>query len=890
MVIARDQIVDLHAALDREGKLSWEVPAGRWTLLRLGHTCTGVENAPAPATGRGLECDKLSRAGVEANFGGMVRQLIADSPSLAGKALAATHVDSWENGSQNWTGLMREEFRARRGYDLLPFLPVVTGRVVSGLEVSERFLWDLRRTVSELVVENYAGHLHELAQAHGLRFTIEAYGGPCDDLPYGGQADEPMCEFWMGGGAFETCKGMASAAHIYGKPIVGAEAFTAADQERWRDHPGSIKGLGDRAFCDGVNRFVFHRYALQPWTEDRRPGMTMGPWGLHYERTQTWWEQSRPWHEYLARCQYLLRQGLFVADLCYLQAEAPPQGFVGHTRLGYDWDECCAEAVLTRFAVKNDHLVLPDGMSYRVLVLADGRVMTPPLLRRLKKLVESGATVLGPPPQRSPSLSSYPKCDEEVQALAAELWGDCDGQRITEHRFGRGRVVWGVAPEQLLAKSGLVPDFTSDSGLRYIHRRAGETELYFVANPRSQALKTVATFRVAGKVPEFWWPESGRIERAPMFEERNGTTSVLLPLGPSGSVFVVFRAPSRKADPIVAVRRDGEELWSVAQKPAARFVVQKALYGVLTDPARTRDARERVQRLVDGGETSFQVARLAAGDDPAFGIVKTLTVEYRVGDLSASVSGTDPETVTLVPPIKTGRPAELRTAVNARVRLEAWEPGNYECTTASGKTRRVAVPPIASPQEITGSWSLRFPAGWGAPDQVGLDRLVSWHEHPVPGVKHFSGTATYTRTIAIPGELLGKDRRLYLDLGKVAVMAEVTLNGRALGLLWKAPYLVDISPVARPGNNALEVKVTNLWINRMIGDEQLPEDSDRNPDGTLKSWPRWLLDGQTSPSGRHTFTSWRLWKKDAPLQESGLLGPVTLRSTRQALVTAGPAW
>ena len=329
MRIDRSKIVTLTQQMTSEGRLAWEVPSGKWTIVRFGHTCTGVENAPAPASGRGLECDKLSKQGIEANFAGMMAKLAADTAIGTGRAtsgLVATHIDSWENGSQNWTAKMREEFQHRRGYDLLPFLPVMTGRVVDTLETSERFLWDLRQTISEMVIENYAGHMHELAAAHGMRFTVEAYGSPCDSLPYAGRSDEPMGEFWTPSGAIETCKTMASAAHVYGKKIVGAEAFTSGDQEKWREHPALLKALGDRVFCEGINRFVFHRYALQPWDDQRVPGMTMGPWGQHYERTQTWWEWTPAWHTYLARCQYLLRQGLFVADVCYVQPEAPPQG------------------------------------------------------------------------------------------------------------------------------------------------------------------------------------------------------------------------------------------------------------------------------------------------------------------------------------------------------------------------------------------------------------------------------------------------------------------------------------------------------------------------------------------------------------------------------------
>ena len=202
----------------------------------------------------------------------------------------------------------------------------MTGRVVDSLEASERFLWDLRKTISELNNDNYAGRAAELAHQHGMKLSIEAYGsGMFDDISYGGRADSPMGEFWIGGGAIETLKDMASAGHVYGRNIVGAESFTAVTEvAKWMNSPQTIKSLGDTAFCEGINRFVFHRYAMQPWL-NRVPGMTMGPWGIHYERTETWWNQTGPWHEYLARCNYLLRQGLFVADICYLADGRRPQ-------------------------------------------------------------------------------------------------------------------------------------------------------------------------------------------------------------------------------------------------------------------------------------------------------------------------------------------------------------------------------------------------------------------------------------------------------------------------------------------------------------------------------------------------------------------------------------
>jgi len=303
------------------------------------------------------------------------------------------------------------------------------------------------------------------------------------------------------------------------------------------------------------------------------------------------------------------------------------------------------------------------------------------------------------------------------------------------------------------------------------------------------------------------------------------------------------------------------------------------VYGVLGDPARTRDVREKVQRIVDGGEISFEVARLAAGDDPAFGVVKTLVVEYTVGGRRVKVTGTDPDVVVLDDPAEAGRAAELGRDGEGRLCLKAWREGTCEVRWASGRARRVEVAAVPPPVEIAGPWEVRFAPGGGAPARIILDELVSWNEHGDPGVRHFSGAATYRGTFRVPDGMPGPDRRLTLDLGRVQVMAEVRLNGKDMGVLWKPPYAVDVTDAVRAGENALEVKVVNLWINRMIGDEELPEDSERRENGTLKKWPDWLQEGKSSPTGRFTFTSWRLWKRGDPLQESGLLGPVVLRAS-----------
>ncbi|MGH9599433.1 MAG: glycosyl hydrolase, partial [Terracidiphilus sp.] len=428
-------VLDLSDRMEKTGRLAWDAPQGQWTILRLGHTTTGVPNHPAPAGGLGLETDKLSRKATEVQFEALMGRIIQMIGPLAGKTLVSTHIDSWEIGSQNWTPAFRADFKRLRGYDLLPYLPVFMGQVIDSLEVSERFLWDLRKTVGDLLTENYAAAMRDIAQKHGLRLSIEGYAGePDSNLVYGGQADEPMSECWSWGrfAESETVGEMASAGHVYGRNIIGQETFTANSKEKWLGHPAVVKDIGDWTFCEGINRFVFHRYAMQPWTNPHyAPGMSMGPWGLHYERTQTWWHLSRPWHEYVARCCYMLRQGDFVADVCYLQAEGDPQRFSlpgsvpGNParRPGYNYDACPPEVVLAGMEFKDSFLTLPGGMKYRVLVLPDSPTITPQLLGKIQTLVDAGAIVTGPRPQKSPSLSGYPHCDHEVQRLAEELWG-----------------------------------------------------------------------------------------------------------------------------------------------------------------------------------------------------------------------------------------------------------------------------------------------------------------------------------------------------------------------------------------------------------------------------------------------------------------------------------
>jgi len=748
--------------------------------------------------------------------------------------LTMAHIDSWEVGSQNWTPGFHEDFLKRRGYDPIRYLPILTGRPVESRETTERFLWDLRRTVADLLLENYAGHMREICNQHGLSLSIEAYGdGPYQDVAYAGRVDVPMCEFWTGAPAWSDqlesyCKEMASAGHIYGKPIIAAESFTSgAVSGKWQNHPFSLKPLGDQIYTLGTNRFVFHRYSMQPWL-DRKPGMTFGPFGLHYERTNTWWEQSRAWHTYLARCQALLQRGQFVADVACLGSEGSPQIFPKRDSAeptippGYDFDDVPAEVILDQATtVRDGRVVLASGMSYQVLVLPPGRTMTPALVAKIKDMVAAGATVVGPPPIQSPSLADYPHCDTEAQRIAAEVWGDCDGESITENHFGKGKVMWGKPLLEVLAGLDSPPDFACKNvavgeQIRYIHRADHGEDLYFVASAFPEAKRFQCTFRVKGKKPELWWPATGQIEPIAVYEEAGKSTVVPLALDPYGSVFVVFRQASQP-ERVVSVRRDDVEISGVAPKPIPAIQLQH-------------------------------------------------------------------------------KPVVVTLSGNAGYHIEVSHPGKYELKTASGRKLSVEVPSLPDPLEIKGPWELEFPKGWKAPERVTLERLISWTDHPHPGVKYFSGTGTYHRRFELPAGFAAPDRAWYLDLGRVAVIAEAKLNEHDLGILWKPPFRVDITEALQTGPNELTVNVVNLWPNRLIGDDMLPPDCDWIPNDqpgnpvppthgwVLARWPQWLLEDKPSPTGHVTFAAWKLWFKDDPLMESGLLGPVQIVPTARRMV------
>ncbi|MCC6490656.1 MAG: hypothetical protein IT364_24435 [Candidatus Hydrogenedentes bacterium] len=777
------------------GTLRWDAPAGRWTILRFVCTNNGQTLiAPSPNSD-GLLIEFLDPEATRMHFQYMLDRVGVTPENAAELGLKYFEVDSMElEPGIQWTEDFVDFFRTQIGYDPTPWLPVLAGWTIRNADESGRFLYDYKKAVSELLILSHYTTGSEILKKYGMQLGGEAGGPgppiwatcPVDALKALGNVDVPRGEFWIRHRNMFLIKEISSASHIYGKPIVDAESFTT--WRRWKDSPFIFKQAADRAFCEGLNRITFHGFAHSP-EEAGFPGRAYHA-GADINPRVTWWEQSRPFMDYLARCSYMLQQGAFVADVCYFYGDQAPNFYPefhdvpGKPLLeglgrGYDYDVVNSDVILNRMSVQDGRITLPDGMSYAALILRDQAHMPLEVLEKLESMVKEGATIIGPKPETVPGLLEHEAKSRRLQELAASLWGPCDGRSVTGNSYGKGAVYWGVTPRDVLGKAGLIEDFryssvSGEPGLDYIHRRAGGADVYFVRNPSTAWSRAECVFRVTGKIPEEWSPDTGAIRRLWTYAPHEGGMRVPLDLPPGGATFIVFRP----------------------------------------------------------GE----------GQNPA--------------PVVASVTG------------PSGAPsAEVVACDHTGVAIHAWVDGAYRVALVDGTRTDVEVRGIAGPQTVQGAWEIHFPENWGAPPMAVFDSLHSWADDTDEGIKYFSGKATYKKVIQVAPALLESGRRLYLDLGAVADLAEVRLNGKPLGILWKEPFRVDITDAAVAGDNALEVDVTNMWINRLAGDLLLPEEQRFCKTNDV---PRNKDIGGDEP--------WRA-------QLAGLLGPVRLTSAR--VVRAG---
>jgi hypothetical protein len=779
-VIAPDKIIDLTKNLKPDGTLDWNVPAGDWTVVRMGRRNNGAGTRPAPKVAEGCESDKFDAKAIDFHLSKFVGVLLEKiGPRAKKHGLTNLHMDSWESGAQNWTASFLDEFKKRRGYDGKPFILTYTGRAVEGLEKSERFLWDVRLTAQDLLLENHAQRVKQYAHKHGLSLSIEPYAmNPAGDLDLGAVADIPMGEFWKTNHAElrERRDGLleepdthysvfeaASIAHVMGKPVVAAESFTA--NGGLECDPWSLKNLGDWAFSAGINRIFFHTYAHQPLGPDYKPGFTLGPYGVHWHRNQTWWPMVGAFHRYLARCSEMLQQGVTVSDVLYLTPEgaphiflAPPTALEGAVfnpdKKGYGFDGCSPRILIERAEVKDGLIAFPGGTSYRVMVLPQVQTMTPALLAKIRNLVKAGATVVGNPPLKSPSLSGYPACDTEVQTLAKDLWGSLEAPAgPTKRSYGKGTIHWGgpLSPANpsplypdydqtagILKSMGVVEDFTATGPVRYGHRRTADRDIYFVSNRSGAPIKADCRFRVAAGNPELWNPVTSERRALPQFERKDGTTIIPMEFDAFQSFFVIF-----------------------------------------------------------GGK----------------------------GQVPASTDAKN-------------------------------------------------FPELKPMQEISGAWDVAFDPKWGGPEKITFDALQDWSKRPESGIKYYSGIATYRKTFPVSA-LPSPVSKTYLSLGTVCDMARVKLNGKDLGVVWCAPWQVEITDALKSGENQLEIEVANRWPNRMIGDKQPADANAREVQA-----PPGFLGGKKIKTGRYTFSTHNPYNAKMQLLPSGLLGPVTISTTK----------
>lgn len=783
LCVPLNKIIDLTAKLEADGHLNWKAPKGKWTILRIGHTSTGHTNATGGG-GKGLECDKFNPVAVKLQFDSWYGEALKKAgPEISAKVLTELFMDSWECGSQNWSSLFASEFKKRRGYNMMPYLPVMTGVPVQTAEISENFLYDLRTTIAELVIDQFYKPIAAMAREKGVNFAAENVAPTMvsDGLMHFKTVDVPMGEFWLNSPTHDKPNDMADAisgAHIYGKKIIQAEAFTTLRMD-WSEHPGNMKILLDRNYALGINKMVYHVFAHNPWI-DRKPGMTLDGIGLYFQRDQTWWKPGKAWVNYAERVQTLLQQGNPVVDIAVFTGDEIPRRAVLPDRLvpvlpgifgkdvvanerirlmntgqplrvkpmgvnhsanmadpenwvnplhGYAYDSFNPD-VLSTAVVKDKKVVFASGASYAILVIPGKMAMDPnyqymnfETVKQLLALVKAGATVLlNEKPLYQSGLKQVP--ETEFKRIVDDLW--------KPGRKGEGFVHIGPFKDDTFKSLNLERDlFVADAGqisyaryIAYTHRKTDRKDIYFVANQLDSVRLLDFSFRITDlkTAPELYDPVSGKRWKAGDWSLRDGRLELQVKLEANASLFVSF---DRNAEPA---------------KPVA-------------------------------GKANFTV----------------------------------PQTV----------------------------------------------------QTLTDNWNVSFDPAYGEPSKsVFFKGLSDWSSSADSLIKYYSGTAVYTKTFEFKGN---KTAEIYLDLGKVANLADVKVNGVSCGIVWTPPYRLDISNAIKEGENELSIAVSNTWANRLIGDQRLPENK------------------------RITWTTapYKLSLEGKPLLEAGLLGPVTIQTPKK---------
>jgi len=802
----KDGVLDLPASASA---------AGSWRVLRVGYTTTGKCCAPAPGNVRGLECDKLTKKGLDAHWPHMPLKMIT-APGGEG-TVSVSIVDSWEVGGQNWTERFPEEFRRLRGYDIRPWLPAMAGYVLGTAGETAKFLFDVQRTVSDLMAENYFDYFAEKCHALGVKSATESYGGPFDSLRCFAAADVPTGEFWLGRDPHGSPRLAASAGHLNGRAQIGAEAFTTEAKEgRWQITPHEFRVNGDRGWLDGISQLVYHSYLQQPFL-NVKPGFSLDRHGTQFNRNTTWWPEGKWWARYVHRGQYLLQSGRPQADLLVLAGDSCPNNcvYLGPvTAAGYSYDYCGA-GDLRKLAVRDGGVAMPGCRAYPVLWLGEDAYLTCATLRKVKELLAAGARIAAKRAAGSPSLSDDPA---EWKALDAELWSG---------KYANLKPA--TSALKALETFGVRAPVEAFGGLKALRRVIEGRDFYFVVNTRETPFDGAVSFAGRGR-PERWDAKTGAIDPLPWYADEAGRVKTRLALRADESVFVSFRDPAPGETPKAA--------WDGPVPAYADVKIVRARYEARDDAALGVDVTAALRALVASGTNTFTVkTRLLKTRDPASNRYKVLKVEWTAD----------------------GAP---RTSVFQEHREASF-----------AVLRKPVCPAPKVLADCSADWTVTSFAGVCAPSAPrAFPRLSGWNESTDEALRYFSGRAVYEKTVRAPVQ----NGPVALDLGDVRELVNVTVNGRFLGCLWEAPYRVDIpADLLAQGTLALRLEVVNTWPNRMIGDAKARAAGAAEPRSPF-GVPQWVLeDKPDSGTGIYTWASWlKGWTATDEPRPAGLLGPV----------------
>jgi hypothetical protein len=857
-------VTNLTKCIDADGRLVWDAPAGAWTVLRLGHQNWGAKNGPAPKEATGWECNKLDRIGADTHFAGYIGRLSGRGGAVHGK-LDAMLMDSWECARQTWTEGLDKTFEERNGYAMDKWMPALFGWVVDDPEQTARFLCDWRCLLSKLVVEEFYGRMAKHAHDNGLECQFETAFGDvlCGDImEYYKYADTPMCEFWtpreesyVGSFNFKPVRPTVSAARMYGKRRVAAESFTSF-QLTWDEKLRDLKYVANLHLAEGVTHLIFHTYTHNPRTDWLPPGTSFGSGiGTPFLRGQTWWKHMPEFTAYLARCEEMLEDGRPVSDVLWYIGDE-----LNHKPLenapfpaGYRYDYCNPDALLSRVSVEDGCWQTPEGISYRVLWIPDCVRMRPETAERLAKLTaRGGVVVLAKLPQGLATLEGGEKAQKRFAEAVNRLWGEESADIPGARKCGRGTVFVGKSLDVALKAVGVEPDVIGE-GVAWQHRQSKDADWYFVTSKSKQGFSGTVGFRNGGAA-ELWQPQGGTVSGAGAVNRTDDRTWMALELPPSGSCFVVFPREKKPVGTVGIARVERNGAAAVDAKgpapakasPWARVV--SARYGELDKEGRWVDITRRVQYLVDIGATAFTAGNELAQTDPARNSVKQLSLTFRWQD-GREQTFTEREGTRIDVPGLAPQALPLPVCEVRGDSVTVWTNGVYKIYRADGSQAERTVESVFK-VDLPGVWGVRFPEGWGAGAFVRMPKLIPWKDvNGTLEARAFSGTATYSMECTLPS--LVSDSAVVLDLGRVQSIASVTINGRRLGTLWCEPYRLDVTAALKPGINQIEVEVTDTWFNRLVYDAGQPEANRKT----------WTING---PS------------KDAPLRDSGLLGPVSL--------------